>query len=147
MTIRGPAAAVLLILLFVSLGLNFLGVGFVAARVSGGGQAADLARIVELGLQPFPPEIRRSIGRDLVENRQELRQALEEYRAAQARLYAIMQTNPLDQTALQAGFVEVRQRTAALQALGQDTLARAIATAPPEARAQIRPPRPMPFIP
>ncbi len=147
MTIRGPAAAILLLLLFVSLGLNFLGIGFVAARVRGGGQAADLARIVEIGLQTFPPDIRRSIGRDLVENRQAVRAAIEEFRAAQARLYRIMQASPLDEAALQAAFVEVRERTAALQAMGQATLARAIAGAPPEARAQIRQPRPPGFIP
>lgn len=146
MTIRGPAAAILLLLLFVSLGLNFLGIGFLAARVSGG-QAADLARIVEIGLQTFPPDIRRSIGRDLVENRQAVRAAIEEFRAAQGRLYRIMQASPLDETALQAAFVEVRERTAALQAMGQATLARAIAGAPPEARAQIRQPRPLAFIP
>ncbi|MCC6982995.1 MAG: periplasmic heavy metal sensor [Bauldia sp.] len=147
MTIRGLAAAILLILLFVSLGLNFLGVGFIAARASGGGQAADLARIVEIGLQTFPPEIRRSIGRDLVENRVELRQALEDYRAAQARLYGIMQESPLDEAALRTAFAEVREKTAALQALGQDVLARAVVAAPPDARAQIRPPRPLGFVP
>jgi hypothetical protein len=147
MTIRGPAAAILLIVLVLSLGLNFLGIGFVAARVRGGGQVADLARIVEVGLQTFPPEIRRAIGRDLVENRLAVRQAFEDYRAAQARLYRIMQASPLDEAALRAAFVEVRERTAALQSLGQDVLARAVVSAPPDARAQIRPPRPLTFIP
>lgn len=147
MTIRGPAAAILLILLFVSLGLNFLGIGFVAARVGSGGQAADLARIVEIGLQTFPPEIRRSIGRDLIENRQALRAAIEDLRAAQARLYRIIQADPLDEAALEAAFANVRERTAALQSMGQETLTRAILTAPPEARAAIRPPRPLAFVP
>jgi hypothetical protein len=147
MTIRGPAAAILLVLLFISLGLNFLGIGFVAARASGGGQVADLARIVEIGLQPFPPDIRRAIGRDLVENRVALRQALEDYRAAQNRLYGLMQASPLDRAALETAFADVRAKTAALQALGQDVLSRAVSTAPPDTRAQIRPPRPLGFIP
>jgi hypothetical protein len=147
MTIRGPFAFLLAAVLIVSLAANFLVLGFAAARFAGvgpfGGDIGAIERIVALGARAFPRELRREIGGQLGRHRDELRAALEEVRDARRRMFAVMAAEPFDRAALDAAFTDVRAATDRLQLLGQDLVGDVVEKAPPEERAQIRPP---PFL-
>jgi hypothetical protein len=146
MTIRGPVAFIMIALLVVSLSANFLVLGFAAARFGGFGgfggfdEGGAIERIVALGARAFPRELRREIGGQLGRHRGELRAALDEVRDARLRMFEVMAAQPFDRAALDAAFAEVRAATDRLQRLGQELVGEVIEKAPPEARAEIRPP-------
>jgi uncharacterized membrane protein len=147
MTIRGPFAILLSVVLIVSLAANFLVLGFAAARFAGvgpfGGDIGAIERIVALGARAFPRALRHEIGGQLGRHRGELRAALDEVRDARRRMFAVMAAEPFDRAALDAAFAEVRAATDRLQLLGQDLVGDVVERAPPEERARIRPP---PFL-
>ena len=149
MTIRTPLAIFLAVVLVVSLAANFLVLGFAAARFGGvgpfgfGGDGGAIERIVALGARAFPRELRREIGGQIGRHRAELRAALDEVRDARLRMFQTMAAEPFDRAALDAAFAEVRAATDRLQLLGQDLVGDVVEKAPPEERAQIRPP---PFL-
>jgi uncharacterized membrane protein len=140
MTIRGPLAIILLVVVILSLAANFLVFGFVAARLSDIRQG-NIERIIALGLRGMPAEIRRAAAAEAVEDRAELRQAFADLQAARRNMYAAMRAEPFDQAALDAAMAEVRSRTTAIQGMGQGLIAKAVAQASPQARAAIELPR------
>ena len=57
MIIKGPFAAVLLVLLFVSVAANLTIAGFALGRSAGPERGGDIERIVALGVRAFPPPL------------------------------------------------------------------------------------------
>lgn len=141
MTIRGPFAVTLLVVLFVSVAANLLIAGFVAARVAGPRPGGEIERIVAMGIRAFPREIRQGVESRVRSGRDEFRAKLDEIRDAHERMFAAMRAEPFDRAGLEAAFADVREKTNALQAAGQELVADAVAEAPPEVRGRIRPPR------
>jgi uncharacterized membrane protein len=137
MTIRTPLAILLAVLLVVSLAANFLVLGFAAGRYGQFRQGDFLQRVIALGIRSFPGDIRRDITASLVRDRPELGAALEELQDARRRMFEIMKAEPFDRAALDAAFADIRAKTEALQARGQDLLGDAVEQASPEARAEI----------
>lgn len=141
MTIRTPLVIFLAALLIVSLAVNFLVLGFAAARYGQFRQGGDiLERVIALGARSFPADIRREITASLARERPELRAALRDVQEARRRMFEIMRTEPFDRAALDAAFADVRAKTEALQERGQALLGDAIEQASPEARSEIEPP-------
>ncbi len=141
MTIRGPFAVTVLAVLFLSVAANLLIAGFVIARIAGPRPGGEIERIVALGMRAFPPEIRRDVAARARSGREQFRVRLDDIRAAHQRMFETMRAQPFDRAALEAAFADVRQKTNALQAAGQELVAEAVAEAPPEVRRRIRPQR------
>jgi hypothetical protein len=139
-TIRGPFAVILLLLLFVSLAANFLIAGFVVARTNVPIGNADIDRLVSLSVRGFPPEIQRTIADTSKVKGPQLRAGLDAVQQARQRMFDAMRAQPFNQTALDAAFADYRSSTAALQKTGQDVVGVALAQAPPDVRRRIKPP-------
>ncbi len=139
MTIRGPLAVIILAVAVLSLAANFVILGFAAGRI-GDLRGGAIERIVALGARGFPKEIRGAIVDKALAERSDLRAAFADVRAARQRMFEAMRAEPFDEAALETAFAEVRERTAALQALGQGIVGDAVAAAPAGARAEIKAP-------
>jgi uncharacterized membrane protein len=140
-TIRGPFAVALLVLLFVSLAANLVVAGFAVARFAGPRPGGEVERIVALGIRAFPPELRPAITQGARDQRDKFRGLIENAQAARQRMFEAMRAEPFDKAKLEAAFADVRARTNDVQALGQTIVADAIASASPQTRSKIRPPR------
>jgi hypothetical protein len=138
-TIRGPFAAVLLVLLFVSLAANFLVAGFVVARVNAGA-GNDVERLVATAVRGFPPEIQRLIADTTRNKRPQLRAGLEAVQESRQKMFEAMRAQPFNQASLDTAFAEYRAATVALQKVGQDVVSQAVAQAAPDVRRRIKPP-------
>ncbi len=145
MTIRGPFAVTLIVLLFVSLAANLMIAGFTVARFTGpggpGGGVGDIDRIVALGIRAFPREIQGDIRDQVRAHRREFRSGLDAVQGARQQMFAAMRADPFDRAALDAAFADVRSTTNEVQMIGQNIVADAIANAPANVRKRIRPPR------
>lgn len=142
MTIRGPFAVTLLVVLLVSLAANLMIAGFVVSRFAGPGPGGgEIDRIVSLGIRAFPREIQGDIMDQLRAHRGEFRARLDAVRAARQQMFEAMRADPFNRAALDGAFTDLRDKTNAIQAIGQTIVADAIANAPPDVRARIRPPR------
>jgi uncharacterized membrane protein len=141
MTIRGPFAATLLVLLFLSLAANLMIVGFAIGRVVGPWPGGDIERIVAMGTRNFPPEIRRAVAERALAGRSQFRAKLDDVQAARQRMFEAMRAEPFDRAALEAAFADLRQKTDELQRAGQELVAGALAEASPETRHHIMMPR------
>lgn len=140
MTIRGPFAIALLVVLGLSLAANLVVLGFAASRV-GSIRMGGLDRVVALGLRGYPQEIRRAIAADALVEREAFAKAIGDFSAARMRAFEAMRAEPFDPAALAAAFAEMREKTAVLQQLGHGAIGKAIAAAPPDEREKIKPPR------
>jgi uncharacterized membrane protein len=140
MTIRGRTAIVLVVVLVVSLALNFFGAGLLAAGLGIQRHLAGFDRTVVQLAERFPPEIRRAVAGDLIARRDEGFKALDELRAARREAFAAMRAEPFDRMRLERALAAVRAKTQTLQAFGHAALATALAAAAAEARAKIKVP-------
>jgi uncharacterized membrane protein len=140
MTIRGRTATILVVVLVISLALNFFGAGLVAAGIGFQRRLAGFDRTIGRLAERFPPEIRRAVAGELIARRAEGFQALDELRAARREAFAAMRAEPFDRLRLERAFAAVRAKTQALQAFGQSALATALSAAPAETRAKIKAP-------
>ncbi|HVY19319.1 MAG TPA: periplasmic heavy metal sensor [Bauldia sp.] len=147
MTIRGPLAVVMLVALVLSVAVNLTIAGFVFSRFAGPPRpGGEIERIVAIGIRAFPPEIQQAIADGSKARREELRTKLDAVQDARKRMFDAMRANPFDAAALTVAYDDLRARTSELQQVGQQITADAIASAPPDVRARIRPPRgPGPF--
>ena len=141
MTIRGPFAIVLVVLLFVSVGANLVIAGFTIARFAGPRPGGEIERIVALGIRAFPPEIQRDIGQQVRGQRDKFRASIDAVNDARQRMFETMRADPFDRAALDASFADVRSKTNDVQVIGQDIVANALAKAPLDVRRRIKPPR------
>jgi uncharacterized membrane protein len=149
-TIRGPFAVFLLLLLFVSLAANFMVAGFVAAgrlnapRPAAATAAVDVDRVLANAVSGFPTELQRAIAEAGKANRPQLRARLDAVQKARQEMFDAMRAQPFDPVALDAAFADYRMSTAALQKVGEDLVAKALVTVPPTVRSKIKPPQPAP---
>ena len=142
MTIRGPFAIGLIVVVFLSLAANLIVAGFVVSRFAGPPRpGGDIERIVAIGIRAFPPEIRNAIESASRDKRDELRARLDEVQTARQHMFDAMRADPFDPAALNAAYADLRDKTNALQEVGQRIVFDAVQKAPPRVRAQIRPPR------
>lgn len=141
MTIRRPLAIALLAVLVLSVGINLVIAGFAAARIFGPRPGGEIERIVALGIRAFPPEIREAIAQSTRQQRDKFRALIDDTRGARMRMFEAMRASPFDRAKLEAAYAELRAKTNEVQALGQGIVAEAVAQAPPDVRARIRPPR------
>jgi hypothetical protein len=140
MIIRGPFAALLLLLLFASLSVNFLIGGFVIARANAPLATADAERLVALAVRGFPPEIQRTIADTTKAKGPQIRASLEALLQSRQRMFDAMRAQPFNQAALEAAFADYRNTTVALQKVGQDMVGQALSQMPPDVRRRIKPP-------
>jgi uncharacterized membrane protein len=141
-TIRGPLAIILGIVLLASLATNLLIAGFVGARLFGPPRpGGEIERIVAIGVQAFPPEIRDVIEQDARAQRDQMKSLFDAARDARRKMFEAMRADPFDPAALDAAYADVRAKTNALQEAGQKIVLDAIAKAPADVRQHIGPPR------
>lgn len=143
MTLRGPLAITLLVALVLSVAVNLAIAGFVFARIGGPrpGPGGEVERIVAIGIRAFPPEIQKAIAEGSRAKHDELKAKLDLVQEARRKMFDAMRADPFDAAALDAAYADVRAKTTDLQTAGQSIVTDAIANAPPDIRARIRPPR------
>jgi hypothetical protein len=144
LTLRGPLAVVLMIALVVSVAVNLSIAGFAFGRFAGPrppGPNGDIDRLVQFGIRAFPPEIQKSILDAARDRRPEIKDKLDVVQDARRHMFDAMRADPFDPATLDAAYAEMRKGTSDLQQVGQEIMTDAVAKAPPEVRAQIRPPR------
>ena len=142
MTLRGPLAITLLVALVLSVAVNLAIAGFIFARFNGPRPGNEVERIVAIGIRAFPPEIQKAIEEGSRAKRDQLKAKLDLVQDARRKMFDAMRADPFDAAALDAAYADVRTKTTDLQTAGQSIVTDAIANAPPEVRARIRPPPP-----
>lgn len=141
MTIRGPLAWILAIVLLLSLAINVLIAGFVLARVHGGPEGGDdIQHIIGMIGRPYPPEIRRAMMDGALAHRDELMGKLDAMRTARREAFDATRAEPFDAARLDAAYADMRAAAEAVQQVVQRIQTDAIAHAPAAARQQIKPP-------
>lgn len=139
MTVAKPWAIAIVVVLFLSLGANLVIAGFAASRFGGPHRPPNLIeRIVAIGIRAFPPQVRTAIQVRADERRDELRELVSAVQESRMRMVEAMRADPFDAAALDAAFADLRAQVTALQEAGQEIVGDAIATAPADARSQIR---------
>lgn len=142
MTIRGPLAIGLIVIVFVSLAANLVVAGFVVSRFAGPPRrGGEIERIVAIGIRAFPPELQKAIVDGSKAQQDEMRARLDEVKEARKRMFDAMRADPFDAAALESAYADLRDKTNVLQQAGQEIVLDAIAKATPEVRSRIRPPR------
>ncbi len=142
MTIRGPLAIALLVVVFLSLAANLIVAGFIVSRVAGPPRPdGEIERIVAIGIRAFPPEIQKAIGDGSRDKRDEMKVKLDAVKDARRAMFDAMRADPFDPAALDAAYANLRAKTTDLQEIGQEIVADALTKAPADVRARIRPPR------
>lgn len=144
MTIRGPLAISLFAALVLSVAVNLIVAGFVVARLHDERPpppGSEVERIVSMGTRGFPPEIQKSIAEGAAAQHDEILQRLDDVQAARRQMFEAMRADPFDAAALTAAYGNLRDKTEALQEAGQQIVAQAVASAPADVRARIKPPR------
>lgn len=142
MTIGRPWAIAILILLFLSVASNLVIAGFALSRFGPKPPRDNLIeRIVAIGIRAFPPPLQDTIQESVRAERDQLRARLDAVQAARMQMFEAMRADPFDPAALDAAFADFRARTGDLQQAGQAIVGTAVAGAPADVRANIRPPR------
>jgi uncharacterized membrane protein len=140
-TVRGPLAWILAVVLLLSLAINVLIAGFVLGRLHGPPPGDDFQHIVGMLVRPYPPEIQRAIMDDALAHRDELRRKFDAMRDARREAFDAMRADPFDQAKLDAAYADVRAAADAMQQAIQRIETTAVADAPADVRHQIKPPR------
>lgn len=129
----------LLVVLLLSLGINFVVLGIALAPVIRGKpeQPRPMLEKVMKFAGKIPPEMRQSVRRHLREHREELQQAHESIRENRAAIFQLVQQPKLDAEAVRAKLAE--QRTAMSKVVGimQDGLVAVLQEATPEERVRV----------
>lgn len=141
MTVGKPWAIAILTVFFLSLAANLVIAGFSVARFAGPRPISVIERIVAIGIRAFPPPIQDAIQTGARDRGQEVRGRLDAVQAARMRMFDAMRADRFDAAALDAAFADLRAQTTELQHVGQEIVAAAVANAPADVRARIRPPR------
>ena len=112
-----------LVLLALSLAVNFFLVGYAVHGLRQGAAARVLLSEIASG---YPPEVRKEFRGVLRDNRARTFQALRELRAARANLAAAQKATPFDEASVKDAMAAVRTATTGLQATMQDYLLMAL---------------------
>jgi uncharacterized membrane protein len=131
----------LLVVLVLTLALNFFGLGFlvVGAEHPSASRIARFAAIAALGRAPGP--LRHRVESELHADRGAIRDAIHAVRDARRSVREAMRADPFDQARLDTAFGTLRQRVGEMQELVHSAVGRAVAAAPAAERHQIAPPR------
>lgn len=97
---------------------------------------ARLAAISALGRAP--KEVTALVEADLEADREPIHSAFSDMREAGRKVREAMRAEPFDAAVLEAAFADLRARSAELQETVHASVARAVASAPPEVRAKIQ---------
>jgi hypothetical protein len=132
-------ATALLVVLGLSLVVNFAGVGFFLSAFGrpDGGQTLSISNALVLANRRFPAEIRSALHDTFAAEPEHMRAAFRALKDARRATYEAMKAEPFDRERLEAAFALERQRTMEVQEIGHAALAAAIAGATPEERARI----------
>jgi uncharacterized membrane protein len=136
MQLRGVWAVVVLGVLFVSLGANAFLAGWFFERSRGAPWRGGPPGAIRI-LDDFPPDVRRNIGRQLWQERQQLGASIDELRAKRREITEAMRAPQLDRDAIRARMAELRVLTDRMQQRAQEVIIEALATMSPEERAEI----------
>lgn len=139
MTIQGRWAWAVLIVMFLSLGANFFVLGFLANRgpLTRGGFRGGPPALAGL-LEDFPPEMRRSIGRQLWQERGQFRSTADAIREKRFEIAEAFRAPDVDLPHVRNLMKDVRDLTATLQENAQEALITSVSALPPEERTRIR---------
>lgn len=128
-----------LVVLLLSLGINFVVLGIALAPVVRGKPDAPrpiLEKVLKFSAK-VPPDIRQSVRRHLREHRDELRQAHDAMRENRAAIVQLVQQPKLDEEALRAKLAEQRAVMTKVVGILQDGLVAVLHDAPPEERVRV----------
>ena len=123
MTGRSWVWAGVLVVLALSLALNFFFIGYAAHGLR---QAATARGLVAEIAGAYSPEVRKEFRSVMRDNRARTFEALRQLRAARADLAGAEKAEPFDEAAVRQAMVTVRAATTNLQATVQDYLLAAI---------------------
>lgn len=131
----------LLVLLVLSLAVNFFGLGFlvVGGEHPSDSRIAHFAAIAALGRAPGA--LRHAVENELRADHGAIRDAIHGVRDARRAVRTAMRAEPFDQGKLDAAFAMLRQRVDHMQELVHAAVGRAVAAAPAAERRKIAPPR------
>jgi len=136
MTIQGRWAWVLIIVMFLSLGVNFFVLGFATSRGFLARPFRSPSSVVSL-LEDFPPELRRDIARQLWRDRSSFRESVDQLRDKRRQIAEAFRQPIVDENRIRALMGEVRELTGRLQERAQENLLSAVSQLPPEERQRI----------
>ncbi|PBB67181.1 hypothetical protein CK228_18550 [Mesorhizobium sp. WSM4312] len=119
MTRRSWTWAAVLVVLALSLALNFFFIGYATHGLR---QAAVARGLLAEVAGAYSPEVRKEFRAVMRDNRARTFEALRQLRAARADLAAAEQARPFDEAAVRQAMVAVRAATTNLQATVQDYL-------------------------
>lgn len=136
MVIRGAWAWIVIVVLVLSVALNFFIAGFLFERgrqfFAGGGNP-----MVGRMLADFPPEVRRSIGRELWSERGDFEPIAREIRSRREAFLEVVRAPVLDEARLIALLGEMRGDLDRLQVRSQAAILASLKRMTPEDRARI----------
>ena len=137
MLIKGRWAWAVLIVMFLSLGVNFFMLGFL---VRGGSPWMHILRNappIAGMLEDFPPDLRRTIGRQLRQDREAIRASVDAIRSKRQEIAAAFRAPVVDVNEVRGLMREVRELTVKLQERAQETLLTTVNRLPAAERARI----------
>jgi uncharacterized membrane protein len=131
---RRTTIIVLSIGLLISVCLNLFAAGALVAARWGDRPFVSAASVAMAAL---PPSLRQELRQELRARRAEVRAAIADLRAARLAMVQVMRKDPLDREALERSMIDVRSKTAALQALLQSAVAASLEKVPASERQKI----------
>lgn len=129
-----------------SLLLNLFLAGLVIVRV-GLGSMAGVSDPVRAELEAYPLALKRAFRRELFIRRDEVRSGVAKLKASREKVRALIVADTIDEPALRARFVEVREDLVALVTMLQDSFLAASLRLPASTRREIPNPGSLPVLP
>ena len=136
MLIKGRWAWAVLIVMFLSLGVNFFMLGFLV-RGSPWGHFWRKGPAIAGMLEDFPPDMRRTIGRQLRQDRDAIRASTDAIRSKRQQIAAALRSPVIDVDDVRGLMRDVRELTVTLQERAQETILTTVNKLPAAERARI----------
>jgi hypothetical protein len=131
-------STIFLVILGVSLAANVFAAGFLLKRWPEGRGSRMERFALAAAIGHAPSGLRDRVAAEVEAARPSIDAAFDEFMAARRNVRAAMRAEPLDAAALDKAFADLRSRSDAFQAAIHRAVGRAVASAPPEVRAEIR---------
>ncbi|OQW49822.1 periplasmic heavy metal sensor [Candidatus Raskinella chloraquaticus] len=136
MLIKGRWAWAVLIVMFLSLGVNFFMLGFLV-RGSPWPHFFRSGPPIAGMLEDFPPDLRRTIGRQLRQDRDAIRASVDAIRSKRQEIAAAFRSPVIDVNQVRGLMRDVRELTVKLQEQAQETILTSVSQLPAAERARI----------
>ncbi len=136
MLIKRRWAWAVLIVMFLSLGVNFFMLGFLV-RGSPWMHILRNAPPIAGMLEDFPPDLRRTIGRQLRQDRDAIRASVDAIRSKRQEIAAAFRSPVIDVNQVRGLMRDVRELTVKLQEQAQETILTSVSQLPAAERARI----------